>query len=155
MIALASDHVGLPLKNALAAHLRERGYPCRDFGAHNEIRCDYPDYAWAAAQSVAAGECELGILCCGTGVGMSIAANKVPGVRCAVCSDIYSAVFSRRHNNANMLALGRQVVGTGLAIKLTNAWLEAEYEGGRHQKRLDKIRLIEAGKRPSESGEGG
>ena len=145
MIALASDHMGLALKQALLDHLEQKGVPCRDYGTFDTQRCHYPEYALAAARAVSRGECRAGILCCGTGVGMAIAANKVHGIRCVVCSDCYSAVLSRQHNNTNMLALGSQVVGPGLAKQIVDAWLAAEFEGGRHQIRLDQIRAIEEG----------
>ncbi|MFR8010163.1 MAG: ribose 5-phosphate isomerase B [Clostridia bacterium] len=145
MIALASDHVGLALKQALLEYLEQEGVPCRDYGTFDTQRCHYPEYALAAAKAVSGGECRAGILCCGTGVGMAIAANKVRSIRCVVCSDCYSAVLSRQHNDTNMLALGSQVVGPGLAKRIVESWLSAEFEGGRHQIRLDQIRAIEVG----------
>ena len=134
-VALASDHVGLPLKRAILAHLEERGVACRDFGTNSDARCDYPQFALPAAKAVADGEYTCGILCCGTGIGMSIAANKVAGIRCTACSDGYSAALSRAHNNANMLALGSRVVGTGLALQIVDLFLDTPYEGGRHERR--------------------
>lgn len=143
MIALASDHVGIPLKKEIMAYLEERRLPCRDYGTYTAERCNYPEYALKAADAVASGECEKGILFCGTGVGVSIAANKVKGIRCVVCSDCYSALLSRRHNDTNMLALGSRVVGADLARMIVENWLAGEYEGGRHQTRLGQIRSIE------------
>ncbi len=152
-VALASDHVGLPLKQAIMAHLDERGISYRDFGTDSEERCDYPQFALPAAKAVAAGEYTCGILCCGTGVGMSIAANKVKGVRCVVCSDGYSAALSRAHNDTNMLALGSRVVGAGLAVQIVDWFLDTPYEGGRHARRLEQIREIErSGELPAREG---
>lgn len=142
-VALASDHVGLPLKRAIIAHLEERGVAYRDFGTDSDARCDYPQFALPAAKAVADGEYTCGILCCGTGIGMSIAANKVAGIRCTACSDGYSAALSRAHNNANMLALGSRVVGTGLALQIVDLFLDTPYEGGRHARRLEQICEIE------------
>lgn len=143
MIALASDHVGLQLKNEVKGMLDELGLAYQDFGTCEERRCDYPVFASRAASAVALGKCEKGIIICGTGIGISIAANKVNGIRCAVCSDCYSAKLSKEHNNTNMLALGARVVGVDLAKMIIKEWLFAEYEGGRHQKRIDLIQLLE------------
>lgn len=143
MIALASDHVGISLKQEIMAHLDHLGIPYRDYGTYDETRCNYPDYAYRAACAVANGECEKGILCCGTGVGISIAANKVNGIRCVCCSEPYSALLSRQHNDTNMLAMGARVVGRDLAMMIVDQWLSGVYEGGRHQIRLDKITEIE------------
>ncbi len=143
MIALASDHVGIELKRAIIEHLEEKGLPYRDFGTYDTQRCNYPEYAYKAAAAVAGGECEKGILCCGTGVGISIAANKVKGIRCVCCSDTYSALLSRQHNDTNMLAMGSRVVGRDLALMIVDSWLSGVYEGGRHQIRIDEIREIE------------
>ena len=143
MIAIASDHAGLGLKNQLKAFLEKAGYNVKDFGTHSTESCDYPEYALTAARSVVSGECERGILVCGTGVGISIAANKVAGVRCVCCSEPFSAVASRNHNDTNMLALGARVVGDELALMITRLWLEAEFEGGRHSSRLEQIAKIE------------
>lgn len=143
MIALASDHVGIELKKKLAAHLDALGLAYQDFGTYSTERCNYPEFAFRAARAVADGECEKGVLCCGTGVGISISANKVKGIRCVCCSDPYSALLSRQHNDTNMLAMGSRVVGTDLAIMILDRWLDGVYEGGRHQVRLDEIRQIE------------
>lgn len=142
-IALAADHGGYALKEALKAHLAQRGIPYKDFGTDGEASCDYPDYALPACSAVTAGACSLAVLCCGTGVGMSMCANKVRGIRACCCSDAFSAEFTRRHNNANALCLGGRVVGPGLACAILDAFLDAEFEGGRHQSRIDKMMAIE------------
>lgn len=143
MIALASDHVGIELKRFIMEYLDELKIEYHDYGTYTTERCNYPEYALKAANAVASGECEKGIICCGTGVGISIAANKVKGVRCVVCSDCYSALLSRQHNNTNMLSLGSRVVGKDLGLMIVKSWLEGEYEGGRHQVRVDQIAQIE------------
>ncbi len=143
-IALASDHGGFELKGEIIKHLQTKGYDIMDYGTDTEVSCDYPDYAEKAAAGVTSGECDLGILICGTGQGIMMAANKVKGIRCAVLSDVFSAEMTRLHNDANMIALGGRVVGAGLALKIVDAYLEAEFEGGRHQRRVDKINAIEA-----------
>ena len=143
MIAVASDHAGLPLKREIIALLEERGLEYKDFGTFTEASCDYPDFGETAARAVASGECEKGLLFCGTGIGISLAANKVRGIRCAVCSEPYSAQMSRQHNNANMLALGARVVGGDLARMIVETWLDTPFEGGRHQRRVDKIMAVE------------
>ena len=143
MIALGSDHAGLPLKLEIIKLLEELGLEYTDYGTDSLARCDYPVYGRKAAEAVANGECERGIIFCGTGIGISIAANKVPGIRCAVCSECYSAVLSREHNDANMLALGARVVGAGLARMIVTQWLEAKFEGGRHADRVALIHKIE------------
>lgn len=143
MIALACDHGGLSLKKEIAKYLSEKGVEYKDFGTHTEDSCDYPLYGAAAARAVASGECEKGIIFCGTGIGISIAANKVKGVRCVVCSEPFSAKLSRMHNNSNMLALGGRVVGVELAKMIVDEWLSAEFEGERHQRRIDLISKIE------------
>ncbi len=146
MIALASDHAGFALKNELKKYITEElGYECKDYGTYDENSCNYPEFAYKAAKAVADGECEKGILVCGTGVGISISANKVKGIRCVVCSEPFSAKLSRNHNNTNMLAMGSRVVGSELAKMIAKMWLEAEFEGGRHQKRVDLITKIENG----------
>lgn len=142
-IALACDHGGLNLKNLIAAYLKEHGYEVDDFGTNTTDSCDYPDYALPAAEAVASGMCEKGILICSTGIGVSIVANKVPGVRCAHCHDVYCAEFTRRHNNANMLAMGEKVVGAGYALQIVETFLTTEFEGGRHERRVNKITAIE------------
>lgn len=143
MIALASDHVGIELKRHIIEYLDELQLEYKDYGTYTTERCNYPEYALKAANAVASGECEKGILCCGTGVGISIAANKVKGIRCVVCSDCYSALLSRQHNNTNMLSLGSRVVGKDLGLMIVKSWLDGTYEGGRHQVRIDEIAEIE------------
>ncbi|MDE6372899.1 MAG: ribose 5-phosphate isomerase B [Clostridia bacterium] len=142
-IALACDHGGLNLKNEIISYLKQNGYETEDFGTETFDSCDYPDYALPAAEAVASGECDKGILICSTGIGVSIVANKVPGVRCAHCHDVYCAKFTRLHNNANMLAMGEKVVGVGYALQIVEAFLTTEFEGGRHIRRVDKISSIE------------
>ncbi len=143
MIALACDHAGLPLKEDIRLHLQERGLEYKDYGVYQNERADYPVYGHKAALAVATGECDLGLIFCGTGIGISISANKVPGIRCAVCSEGYSAALSRQHNNANMLAMGARVVGPGLARMIVDQFLEAQFEGGRHAERVALIHGIE------------
>lgn len=143
MIAIGSDHGGFALKQDIMKHLEARGLSYRDFGTYTEASCDYPDYAEAVAKAVAAGECDRGILICGTGIGISIAANKVHGIRCALCGDCYSAEMSRRHNDANVLAMGGRVLGTGLAEKITDTFLDTAFDGGRHARRVGKIMALE------------
>lgn len=142
-IALGSDHGGFELKNQIIKHLKEKGHEIKDFGPMTNDSCDYPDYALPVAEAVANKEFEIGILVCGTGIGISISANKVPGVRAALCSDTFSAHATRQHNNANILAMGQRVVGPGLALDIVDTFINSEFEGGRHQKRLDKISKIE------------
>lgn len=142
-IALGSDHGGLKLKKIIIKHLEEKGIEIKDFGTHTEESCDYPDFALEVAEAVANKEMDFGILICGTGIGISISANKVPGVRAALCSDTFSARATREHNNANILAMGERVVGPGLAIDIVDSFLNAEFEGGRHTRRIDKITEIE------------
>jgi len=143
MIAIGCDHGGFALKQEILKLLDEKELPYRDFGTYTDESCDYPIYGEAAAWAVASGECEKGLLFCGTGIGISLAANKVKGIRCVVCSDCFSAEMSRRHNDANMLALGGRVVGPGLARKIVELWLETPFEGGRHQRRVDQVMEIE------------
>ena len=143
MIALACDHAGLELKAVIQKHLESENIPYTDFGTYSGESCNYPEYALKAANAVAGGVCEKGILICGTGVGISIAANTVKGIRCANCSEPYSAIMSRRHNNANMLSLGARVVGVDLALMIVKQWLAADFEGGRHGIRVDQITRIE------------
>ena len=140
MIAIGSDHGGYALKKALMAHLSERGLEYKDFGAYSEASCDYPVYAKAVAHAVADGECECGILICGTGIGISITANKIPGIRCALCTDCFCAEATRQHNDANMLALGGRVVGEGLALKIVDTFLDTPFSNDeRHIRRISKI----------------
>lgn len=145
MIALGSDHAGLPLKREIMTLLDSMNLEYKDFGTQTEDSCDYAVFAQRAANAVASGECERGILCCGTGIGISIAANKVKGIRCAACSDCFSAKMSRMHNDANMLAMGARVVGAELGKMIVQTWLTADFEGGRHQRRIDQITAIENG----------
>lgn len=143
MIAIACDHAGFRLKQEIMKHLDEQSVPYKDFGTYSEESCDYPVYAGAAARAVAAGESDMGILVCGTGIGMSIAANKIKGIRAALCSDCYSAELTRRHNDANILTLGERVLGTGLAMKIVDTFLGTPFEGGRHAGRVEMIRGLE------------
>lgn len=143
MIAIASDHGGYQLKEHLKAYLAAKGLTCEDFGTNSTESCDYPIFGKAAAQAVAAGRCETGIVICTTGIGISISANKVKGVRCALCSEPLSAEMTRRHNDANMLALGAGMVGLQLAQRIADVFLSTQFEGGRHQRRVDKISALE------------
>jgi ribose 5-phosphate isomerase B len=140
---LGSDHRGLDLKRLLMSSLADQGYDCRDFGSHEETSVDYPDFAEKVAQSVAASEFEFGILICSSGIGMSIAANKVKGIRAALCNDLFSVRRARQHNDANVLCLGGDLVGPGLAIEITQAFFQTKFAGGRHTRRLDKVRALE------------
>jgi ribose 5-phosphate isomerase B len=142
-IALACDHAGYRLKQTVAAHLAERGYETVDFGANSEDSCDYPDYAAPACKAVVDGECRFGILICGTGIGMSIAANKIKGIRAAVCTEPFSASLTRLHNDANVLCLGQRVTGEGLALDIVDAFLAGDFEGGKHLRRINKIAELE------------
>ena len=143
-IGIGCDHVGYELKGKVSEHLRELGYEVVDFGTNSSERTDYPIYGEAVARAVVSGACEKGILICGTGVGISLAANKVHGIRAVVCSEPYSALLSRRHNDTNILAFGARVVGADLALMIVDAWLSGVYEGGRHAKRVQMIADIEA-----------
>ena len=143
-IGIGCDHVGYELKGKVTEHLRELGYEVVDCGTNSSERTDYPIYGEAVARAVASGACEKGILICGTGVGISLAANKVHGIRAVVCSEPYSALLSRRHNDTNILAFGARVVGADLALMIVDAWLSGVYEGGRHAKRVQMIADIEA-----------
>jgi ribose 5-phosphate isomerase B len=150
MLAIGSDHVGLALKEEIKKYLDEKGIQYKDFGCYSTERTNYPIYGQKVAKAVVAGEYEKGILFCGTGVGISLAANKVKGVRAVVCSDCYTAVLSKQHNNSNILSLGSRVVGVDLAKMIVDGWLNAEFEGERHQTRIDMLREIEEGKDLSE-----
>lgn len=143
MIAIACDHGGYHLKEAVKKHLLEGGYQVKDFGTNSLDSCDYPDYAGPAARAVAEGTCEKGIVICTTGIGVSIVANKVDGVRCALCSDPFSAEMTRRHNDTNMLAMGAGIVGENLALRIVDVWMNTAFEGGRHQRRVDKVMELE------------
>lgn len=142
-IAIGCDHGGIRLKNAVIKHLEEKGIQIKDFGTYSEASCDYPDYAVQVAEEVVAKNFDFGIVICGTGIGISIAANKVPGARAALCHDTFSAHATREHNNANILALGERVVGIGLALDIVDTFLGASFEGGRHEGRINKISEIE------------
>ena len=142
-VALAADHGGYALKEAIRAHLEAKGIPYKDFGTHSADSCDYPDMALPACQAVPAGQCSCAILCCGTGVGMSMCANKVRGIRACCCSETFSAEFTRRHNDANALCLGGRVVGEGLALSIVDIFLSTPFEGGRHSRRIEKVMAIE------------
>ena len=143
MIAIASDHGGFELKNEIIKHLESKGYTLKDYGTYTTDSCDYPIYGEAAARAVASGECEKGIVICGTGIGISISANKVKGIRAALCGDCYSAEYTRLHNDANILALGARTTGSGLALKIVDTFLSTEFEGGRHARRVALISEIE------------
>ena len=142
-VAIGSDHGGYSLKESIKEELEKRGIEVKDFGTHSEESCDYPDFAEAVGEVVAKGDFERGIVICGTGIGISIAANKIPGIRCALVGDCFSARATREHNDANVLALGARVLGTGLALEIVNIWLGTEFQGERHQKRIDKISSLE------------
>ena len=142
-IAIGCDHGGLEHKNAIIEHLKNRGFQIEDFGIKVLESVDYPDIAKPVSLAVAKKECDLGILVCGTGIGMSLAANKVKGIRAAVCSDHFSAKYTRLHNNSNILCLGGRVIGIGTALELVDLFVDTAFEGGRHQKRVDKITEIE------------
>ena len=143
MLAIGSDHGGYALKQAIMKHLEARGLAYKDYGAYSEASCDYPDFGRAVAQAVAAGEAEFGIIICGTGIGISITANKVPGIRAALCGDCFSAEATRSHNDANVLALGARVVGEGLAIKIVDTFLDTPFSNDeRHIRRIRKIEGI-------------
>ena len=143
MLALGSDHGGFELKEHIKKYLDEKGVEYKDFGCYDESSVDYPDIAKAVCKSINDGESENGILVCGTGIGISIAANKIDGIRAAHCHDVYSAEMTRRHNNSNVICMGGRVIGRELAFKIIDAWLGAEFEGGRHQTRIDKIHELE------------
>ena len=142
-IAIGCDHGALALKNVVVEHLTKKGYQVQDFGTYTLDSCDYPDFAAAAAKAVAAGQCDKGIVLCTTGIGVSIAANKVKGIRCALLSDVMSARMTREHNDTNVMAIGAAVVGQMLALELIDTWLGTEFTGGRHQRRIDKMMALE------------
>lgn len=139
IIAIASDHGGYSLKEAIKEYLRERDVRVVDLGTNSEESVDYPEFGKACAEAVAAGKADRGIVCCGTGIGISIAANKVKGIRCALCTDIHMAEMSRKHNDSNVLALGGRTTEEKKALEITAAWLDTEFEGGRHQRRVDML----------------
>ena len=143
-IAIGCDHGALALKNAIISHLEAQGYEVKDFGTNSLDSCDYPDFAIPAAQAVAGGECDKGIVLCTTGIGVSIAANKVKGIRCALLSDVVSARLTREHNDTNMMALGAGVVNQRLALEIVDIWLNTEFSHNeRHQRRIDKVMALE------------
>ena len=143
-ISIGCDHGALALKNKMVAHLTKKGYDVKDCGTYTADSCDYPDFAAVAAKAVASGECEKGIVLCTTGIGVSIAANKVKGIRCALLSDVMSARLTREHNDTNMMAMGAGVVGEMLALEILDTWLETEFSHNeRHQRRIDKVMALE------------
>ena len=144
-IAMGNDHVAYDLKEHIKAYLEAKGHEIVDFGAYSSERCDYPIYGKKVADAIVSGECEQGILICGTGVGISLAANKVPGIRAVVCSEPYSAKLSKQHNNANIVAFGARVIGPAMAEMIVDEFLGAEFEGGRHATRVDLLTAIEKG----------
>lgn len=143
-IVVSSDHADIELRQMIAAHIAQRGWEVVDIGPTTNESTDYPKHGEAAARHVASGDCALGVILCGTGQGIMMAANKVDGVRCGVCSDTFSARMIRQHNDANVLSIGARVVGAGLAVDIVDAFLDAEFEGGRHAKRVDMITALEA-----------
>ena len=143
-IALGCDHGALALKNALIPHLEKQGYEVKDFGTYTPDSCDYPDFAAAAAKAVADGSCDKGIVLCTTGIGVSIAANKIPGIRCALLSDVVSARMTREHNDTNVMAIGAGMVGLLLALQIVDVWLDTPFSNEpRHQRRIDKMMALE------------
>lgn len=143
-IAVACDHGAFDLKQKVVSHLEKEGYEVEDFGTHSKDSCDYPDFAAPAAKAVAAGQCDMGVVLCTTGIGVSITANKVKGIRCALLSDLLSAELTRLHNNTNMMALGAGVVGENLALAIIDKWLTTPFSGeARHQRRIDKMMALE------------
>jgi len=143
-ISIGCDHGALALKNKLVSHLEGKGFEVKDFGTYTAASCDYPEFAAAAARAVASGECEKGIVLCTTGIGVSISANKIDGVRCALLSDSWSAKMTRLHNDTNMMAMGAGVVGENLALEIVDTWLGTEFSGDeRHQRRIDKLMALE------------
>ena len=143
LLAVACDHAGYELKNKLIKYLTEEGHDCRDFGSFSDESCDYPVFADQVCTAVLSGEIKYGILICGTGIGMAITANKIPGIRAALCSDSFSAEMSRRHNDANVLALGARVIGSGIAIKIVELFLNTGFDGGRHSRRVDMMNALD------------
>jgi ribose 5-phosphate isomerase B len=142
-IAMGCDHAAYQLKEQVKAYVESLGHEVHDFGTFDESSVDYPDYAFFVGKAVVNGEADRGILLCGTGIGIGIAANKIPGIRAALCHDLFSAEASRQHNNANILTMGARVIKPELAMQIVEIWLKTEFEGGRHQRRLDKITNIE------------
>ncbi len=144
-VALGCDHGGYEVKEMIRDYLTAKGFSCQDFGCHSTESCDYPVFAKAAAQAVGEGKCRFGVVVCTTGIGVSICANKVKGVRCALCHDSFSAQMTRRHNDANMLALGAGITGPKLICEILDVFFSTEFEGGRHQRRVDEMMAIEQG----------
>lgn len=142
-IGLGADHGGYELKEEIKRFLEERGISVVDYGTHDTSSVDYPDYGQAVAKGILAGEADAGILCCGSGIGISISANRFHGIRAALCTDPYMAELSRRHNNSNVLALGGRLTGQDMALEIVRVWLETEFDGGRHQRRIDKLDQFE------------
>ena len=143
MIGIGSDHGGYALKQEIMEHLHSRGIEFKDYGTYSADSCDYPQYGAAVGRAVASGDCQRGILICSTGIGISICANKIRGVRAALCGDCFSAEMTRRHNDANILALGARVVGPGLALKIVDAFLDTSFDGGRHERRVRQMMNLE------------
>ena len=143
-IAIGCDHGALELKNLMVAHLQKQGHEVKDFGTYTKDSCDYPEFAAAAAKAVAAGDCDKGIVLCTTGIGVSITANKIKGIRCALLSDVMSARMTREHNDTNVMAIGAGVVGQMLALEIADTWLGTDFSGeARHQRRIDKVMALE------------
>ncbi len=145
-LVIGSDHAGWDLKQAVIAHLEATGHQVTDLGPASASRCDYPDLGFKVADAVARGEATLGILCCGTGQGMAMTANRVRGIRAGVCADTFSARATRQHNDANVLCMGQRVIGAGLACDIVDAFLDADFEGGRHGDRVAKINALDGGR---------
>lgn len=141
-IAIGSDHGGFHLKSSIVDYVKSLGHEVKDFGTYSEESCDYPDISQAVAKEIVNGNYDRGILICGTGIGIGIAANRIPGIRAALCHDTFSAQASRAHNNANILTMGERVIGQGLAMEIVRVWLESEFEGGRHERRINKIEAV-------------
>ena len=143
MLAIGSDHGGYALKQEIMEHLHSRGVKFKDYGTFSAESCDYPQFGAAVGRAVADGECQMGIIICGTGIGISISANKIRGVRAALCTDCFMAEMARRHNDANILALGARVVGSGLALKIVDTFLDSSFDGGRHERRVRQMMNLE------------
>lgn len=143
MIAVCCDHGGLSLKQEVLRHLEEKGLEYKDFGTNSPESCDYPDIVKPLCQAIQRGECDKGVIICGTGIGISMAANKMKGIRAALCHDSFSAEFTRRHNDSNIIAFGARVIGPGLALQLLDIFLNTPFEGGRHAVRVDKMMALE------------
>ena len=144
-VGFGCDHTAIELKKILMDHLKEKGYECVDYGAYDpNVKVNYPEPGLKVAEAIMRGEVEKGVLLCGTGIGISITANKIPGIRAALCGDTFSAKATRAHNDTNMLAMGQRVIGEGLALEILNAWLHTDYEGGRHDQRIAKMMALES-----------